>query len=129
MSHDVSQVFAAVYQAVYSPENPEDIPHSNEVINDIEGEGETIPDAEQDETNENTSPPVVFNISQLQEHLLEASKGVTNETDKEYRRLMRRCLIFLREKGLIKASDEFFTSSPDKLVPLCICAWIMHEYV
>ncbi|KAJ7509159.1 hypothetical protein B0H11DRAFT_2216819 [Mycena galericulata] len=72
MSHDVSQVFAAVYQAVYSPENPEDIPHSNEVINDIEGEGETIPDAEQDETNENTSPPVVFNISQLQEHLLEA---------------------------------------------------------
>ncbi|KAJ7887677.1 hypothetical protein B0H14DRAFT_2498272, partial [Mycena olivaceomarginata] len=28
---------------------------------------------------------------------------------------------------LIKQDDKFFTSTPDKLVPLCICAWIMHE--
>ncbi|KAJ7082705.1 hypothetical protein B0H15DRAFT_785580 [Mycena belliarum] len=40
---------------------------------------------------------------------------------------MQRCLKFLREKKLIKESDNFFTSTPNKLAPLCICAWIMEE--
>ncbi|KAJ7664879.1 PIN domain-like protein [Mycena rosella] len=92
---------------------------------DIEAEGETIPDDA--ELEEDTETPGGFDITKLQENLLEASKGVTNETDKEYKRLMQRCLKFLRGNKLIKESDKFFTNTPNKLVPLCICAWIMHE--
>ncbi|KAJ6482435.1 hypothetical protein C8R45DRAFT_1149643, partial [Mycena sanguinolenta] len=34
---------------------------------------------------------------------------------------------FLTDARLIKQDDKFFTNTPGKLVPLCICAWIMHE--
>ncbi|KAJ7765929.1 hypothetical protein DFH07DRAFT_737507, partial [Mycena maculata] len=42
-------------------------------------------------------------------------------------RLMSRCLLFLKEKGLITPSDKFFTSMPNKLVPLCICGLCTSE--
>ncbi|KAJ7777652.1 hypothetical protein DFH07DRAFT_951301 [Mycena maculata] len=125
MSQDVPQALAAVYQAVYSPLDASDVPHINEVADDMEAEGETLSDDA--EPNEDTDPADTFDVAQLQEHLLEASKGVTNETEKEYRRLMGRCLEFLKQKGLIKQSEKLFTSKPDKLVPLWICSWIMHE--
>ncbi|KAK7025662.1 hypothetical protein R3P38DRAFT_2529704, partial [Favolaschia claudopus] len=65
--------------------------------------------------------------SQLREHLLDASKGVTTETDKEYRRLMDQCVKFLKANKLIKEEDKFFSKSPSELAPVCICSWIMHE--
>ncbi|KAJ7484462.1 hypothetical protein FB451DRAFT_998133, partial [Mycena latifolia] len=95
----------------------------DEVTDDLEAEGETIPDDA--ELDEDPEAPDGFDLSKLQENLMEASKGVTNETDKEYKRLMQRCLKFLREKKLIRETDKFFTNAPHKLVPLCICAWIM----
>ncbi|KAJ6482430.1 hypothetical protein C8R45DRAFT_791670, partial [Mycena sanguinolenta] len=91
----------------------------HEVCDDLEAEGETLPDDFEPETGG------VFDVSQLQEFLQEASKGVTNETEKEYKRLMQRCLKFLTDARLIKQDDKFFTNTPGKLVPLCICAWIM----
>ncbi|KAJ7817609.1 hypothetical protein B0H14DRAFT_2601902 [Mycena olivaceomarginata] len=95
MSQGVPHALAAVYQVVYAPLDAADIPQIDEVTDDLEAEGETLPDdAEPDED----------------EHLLEASKGVTSETDKDYKRLMRRCLEFLKEKGLITANDKFLTN-------------------
>lgn len=146
MSDSVSPVFAALYKAIHAPDEV-DRPHLNEVIDDIEAEGETLPDDADSEPDEDTDTSGAFDVSQLQEFLLDASKGVTTETDKEYKRqvqvsfvdnswtllmlahrLMQRCLTFLRKTAkLIKENDNFFTSAPGDLVPLCICAWIMHE--
>ncbi|KAJ7791078.1 hypothetical protein B0H14DRAFT_3423125 [Mycena olivaceomarginata] len=119
MSAPIPHVFEALYQAIHDPDNP-DRPPSSEIEEDLEAEGETLPD-------DGEEPAAPFDLAQLREYLLEASKGVTNETEKEYKRLMRRCLTFLKEKNLIKAEDGFFTKTPDALVPFCICAWIMHE--
>jgi hypothetical protein len=82
MSSDVPQVFAALYQAIHVPAE-DDRPHADEVTDDIEAEGETIPaDAELEDPDSLGG----FDVSKLQESLLEASKGVNNDTDKEYRR-------------------------------------------
>ncbi|KAJ7648509.1 DNA breaking-rejoining enzyme [Mycena rosella] len=83
MSGDVPPVFAALYQAIHAPSEA-DRAHADEVTEDIEAEGETIPDDA--ELEEDTETPGGFDITKLQENLLEASKGVTNETDKEYKR-------------------------------------------
>ncbi|KAF8209885.1 hypothetical protein K438DRAFT_1960107 [Mycena galopus ATCC 62051] len=120
MSDHVPAVFAAIHQAIHDPDNP-DRPHIGEIVDDLEAEGETLPDEFEDDT------PAAFDLSQLQDFLQDASKGVTNDTDKEYKRLMQKCLKFLKENKLIKENDTFFSNTPDKLVPFCICAWIMHE--
>jgi hypothetical protein len=80
MPDTVPPVFAALYRAIHDPDEP-DRPHSGEIEEDLEAEGETLPD-----DSEDGDTPAAFDLSQLQEFLLEASKGVTNETDKEYKR-------------------------------------------
>ncbi|KAK7062101.1 hypothetical protein R3P38DRAFT_3303144 [Favolaschia claudopus] len=113
MSSEIPPIFTTIYEAIHHASN-EDRPYSGEIEDDIEAEGETLTED-------------IYDVSQLREHLLDASKGVTNETDKEYRRLMSQCLQFLKENKLIKADDKFFGKNPSELVPFCICAWIMHE--
>ena len=84
MSTSVPPAFAALYNAIHAPDEV-DRPHLDEVIDDIEAEGETLPeDTEPDEEIVDASG--AFDVSQLQEFLLDASKGVTTETDKEYKR-------------------------------------------
>ncbi|KAJ7826600.1 hypothetical protein B0H14DRAFT_2368119 [Mycena olivaceomarginata] len=119
MSLDVPPKLAALFQAIHNPEQP-DRPFTDEITDDLEAEGETLVDDIEPMAD-------VFDVSKLKEFLLDASKGVTNETEKEYKRLMRRCQEFLKSKRLIKADDEFFTTKPGPLVPLHICAWIMDE--
>ncbi|KAK7037921.1 hypothetical protein R3P38DRAFT_3311188 [Favolaschia claudopus] len=114
MSNGLPPNLAALCQAIHNV-SEEDRPYSGEIEDDIEAEGETLP------------ADSIYDVSQLQEHLLDASKGVTNETDKEYRRLMKQCVQFLKENKLIQEDDKFFSKSPNALVPFCICAWIMHE--
>ncbi|KAK6991680.1 hypothetical protein R3P38DRAFT_3331684 [Favolaschia claudopus] len=114
MSSEIPPIFTTIYQAIHNA-SEEDYAHSGEIQDDLDAEGETLPEGS------------IYDVSQLQEHLLDASKGVTNETDKEYRRLMKQCLQFLKENKLIQEDDKFFSKSPSVLVPFCICAWIMHE--
>ncbi|KAJ7893105.1 hypothetical protein B0H14DRAFT_3427593 [Mycena olivaceomarginata] len=85
--------------AVFAAIHP-DRPHDGEIADDLEAE--------------------------VARFLLDASKDVANE-DKEYKRLMQKCLKSLKENKLIKENDAFFSNTPDKLVPFCICDWIMHE--
>ncbi|KAJ7029853.1 hypothetical protein C8F04DRAFT_1264576 [Mycena alexandri] len=124
MSEGVPPALVALHNTIHSTDDP-DRPHMNEVTDDIEAEGETIPDYV--EEDEDTDAPSTFDISKLQDFLLEASKGVTEDTDLQYKRLMQRCLKFWKENKLIKETDKFFTTAPNALVPLCICAWIMSE--
>ena len=85
MSHNVPPAFAALYQAIHAPDN-DDTPNADEITDDIEAEGETLP--EDFEPEEDTDASGAFDVSQLQEFLLDASKGVSNETDKEYKRFV-----------------------------------------
>ncbi|KAJ7803541.1 DNA breaking-rejoining enzyme [Mycena olivaceomarginata] len=77
---DVPPVFATLFRVIHEPHEA-DKPHRNEIEEDIEAEGETLPDTEHDD-----GEPAALDISQLQEFLLDASKGVTSDTDKEYKR-------------------------------------------
>ncbi|KAJ7807125.1 DNA breaking-rejoining enzyme [Mycena olivaceomarginata] len=77
---DVPPVFATLFRVIHEPHEA-DQPHRNEIEEDIEAEGETLPDTEHDD-----GEPAALDISQLQEFLLDASKGVTSDTDKEYKR-------------------------------------------
>jgi hypothetical protein len=81
MSNDVPTVLAALFRAIDDPEEADRSNFGNEVSEDLEAEGETLPDDA--EPDENTG---VFDVSQLQKFLQEALKGVTNETGKEYKR-------------------------------------------
>jgi len=94
MSRDVPPVLAALYQAIHAPEEADRAP-TDEIIEDLEAEGETLPDAA--EPDEDTDAPGTFDISQLQEFLLDASKGVTNDTDKEYKRYVERYIAWWRQ--------------------------------
>ncbi|KAK7001192.1 hypothetical protein R3P38DRAFT_3327245 [Favolaschia claudopus] len=114
MSSDIPLIFTTIRKVIHNA-NETDPVYAEEIEDDIEAEPETLP---QDS---------VYNVSQLWEHLLDASKGVTTETGKEYRRLMDQCVKFLKANKLIKEEDKFFSKSPSELAPVCICSWIMHE--
>ncbi|KAJ8581897.1 hypothetical protein M405DRAFT_868294 [Rhizopogon salebrosus TDB-379] len=60
---------------------------------------------------------------------MEASKGVTEGTDAEYKRLMNACLSFLNGTGLLGANEEVFSKKPWADMPWLIVAWIMNALV
>ncbi|KAN0074520.1 hypothetical protein V8E55_011932 [Tylopilus felleus] len=63
----------------------------------------------------------------LQATLLEASKGVTDSTNAEYRRLMRDCEDFLSKMNWIPSTGTgFFSSNPHAEALMLIVAWIMN---
>jgi hypothetical protein len=80
MSLDVPPKLAALFQAIHNPEQP-DRPFTDEITDDLEAEGETLVDDIEPMAD-------VFDVSKLKEFLLDASKGVTNETEKEYKRFI-----------------------------------------
>lgn len=82
--------FAGVFQAI-NPANEWERPRDEEVMDDVEGEQETMPDHEpQDElVGEIQSEGFSADggqMSQLKGTLLHVSKGVSEGTDGEYRR-------------------------------------------
>jgi hypothetical protein len=74
--------FAGVFRAI-SPENDWEKPENAEIEDDVEGEQETFvgPDATRDDDESGEAK-----FTQLKAFLLNASKGVTDGTDEEYRR-------------------------------------------
>ncbi|KAG1897686.1 uncharacterized protein F5891DRAFT_903051, partial [Suillus fuscotomentosus] len=62
----------------------------------------------------------------LQSTLMEASKGVTEGTNAEYKRLMNSCVSFLRGLHLLGPSEDFFSKKPRRDMPWLIVAWIMN---
>lgn len=62
----------------------------------------------------------------LQSTLMEASKGVTEGTNAEYKRLMNSCVSFLRGLHLLGPSEDFFSKKPRRDTPWLIVAWIMN---
>ncbi|KAG2363600.1 hypothetical protein BDR07DRAFT_1483459 [Suillus spraguei] len=57
---------------------------------------------------------------------MEASKGVTEGTDAEYKRLMNSCLVFAVGTRLLGTDEECFSKRPQPNAPWIIIAWIMN---
>jgi hypothetical protein len=84
MSADnVSVRFAGIYQ-VLNPHNDQEKPQELEVLDDLEGEQETVLKTNTQEEESGGSEDV--HMSDLQESLLQASKGVSENTDMGYQR-------------------------------------------
>ncbi|KIJ08191.1 hypothetical protein PAXINDRAFT_158207 [Paxillus involutus ATCC 200175] len=93
-----------------------------EVADDVAAEQETLPVSEAATDVDELGPE----FAQLQATLLEASKGVTDGTDMEYKRLMQQCEAFLVSMGLLRNGEVFFCRTPRREVPTFIVAWIMN---
>ncbi|KAG2354915.1 hypothetical protein BDR07DRAFT_1493931 [Suillus spraguei] len=65
-------------------------------------------------------------FAKLQVTLMEVSKGVTEGTDAEYKRLMNSCLAFAVGTRLLETDEEFFSKRPQPNAPWIIVAWIMN---
>ena len=86
MPEITSPQFSGVLGAI-QPVNEWEKPQQVEIENDVEGERETLPMAPGDLSSEDIEKlPAGADVSQLQASLLDASKGVTDGTDAEYRR-------------------------------------------
>jgi hypothetical protein len=144
--------FAGLFATLH-PANEEEQPSATQIIDDYEGEQETLlshcADIEPSDEEEDCSMNVddkgeITGFSQLNDTVRNASKGVTEGTDAEYKRSvsmattifaphfiflgdsqMARCTSFLTQKGLIKTGESFFSSTPNPNSPLYIAAWIM----
>ncbi|RDB19137.1 hypothetical protein Hypma_014269 [Hypsizygus marmoreus] len=66
-------------------------------------------------------------LEELNNTVKNASKGVKEDTDKQYKRLAKKCLAFLHEKRLLEPTANFFCENPPENAPLLIVAWIMHS--
>jgi hypothetical protein len=143
MSVDSPQ-FAGVHTALKVP--PSDL---EAVLDDLDGEKETMPEAELNDwelTLEEREGKKLgsASLNNLKESIQNASRGVTEETDKSYRkyvnydfgnklscnwigRLAENCTTFLVDEGLIKKGDSFVGPCPQKDAPLFIVAWIMNR--
>ncbi|KAH7903548.1 hypothetical protein BJ138DRAFT_1107580 [Hygrophoropsis aurantiaca] len=115
--------FAGVLEAI-NPHDNEERPVQDEVDDDIDAEQATLTETP---TLGGDAGGTSHRFTQIQATLLEASKGVTEGTDLEYKRLMKLCTAFLIAERLIQPGEEFFTASPLSHAPWFITAWIMNS--
>ena len=105
---NLNPLFAGLFQRV-SPDKEEDVPSAAEVVDDYEGEQETLDlqnstsdnhgeaDADDNDSDneEDTDDEASVGFSGLEDVVKNASKGVTEGTDGEYRRSEKILSIFL----------------------------------
>ena len=150
--------FAGLFQRL-NTDKEDDIPSATEVMDDYEGKQETLDvqksasdnGCENNEGNEgdDAGDEVKLGFSELEDVVKNASKGVTEGTDGEYRRSedcfpsfllvslwllpttsqMAKCIQFLINNKLIHAGEPFFSATPCTNAPLLITAWIMDGYM
>ncbi|KAJ7107690.1 hypothetical protein C8R44DRAFT_885104 [Mycena epipterygia] len=81
-----------------------------------------------EDSDGDTRMPVV-DMTAMRAVITEASKGVVDGTDAEYKRHHKLCEAFLQSKGFLKEGEKFFTDTPHKDAPALIVAWIMDRYL
>jgi hypothetical protein len=119
-------------------------------VDDYEGEQETLDlqnstgDDSGEDVDEDADDEASVGFSGLKDVVKNASKGITEGTDAEYKRSehnclsfllvcllllrtsqMAKCFQFLVAKKLIDGSEPFFSATPSDNAPLLITAWIM----
>ncbi|KDR69543.1 hypothetical protein GALMADRAFT_145298 [Galerina marginata CBS 339.88] len=100
-------------------ENPDDVQA------DLECEQQTLP--EHDEPKEHSEPELTGDdlLSQWKKTMEGTAKGVTENTHREYLRLVDACTAFLISKKLISKREEFLSNTPLHNSDWLIVAWIM----
>ncbi|KAG1724756.1 uncharacterized protein EDB91DRAFT_1170028 [Suillus paluster] len=98
----------------------------DEIEEDVAAEQETIIEPGAGLKTANTGSIDTPDFVKLQMTLMEASKGVTDGTDAEYKRLMNSCVSFAIRIRLLGPDEEFFSKRPRADAPLVIVAWIMN---
>ncbi|KAF7321720.1 DNA breaking-rejoining enzyme [Mycena kentingensis (nom. inval.)] len=141
------QNLSAVYAALHAPntwddQRPEDEalqPTVNEIEDDLDGEQEAYqggneddsadlpPQSDDEAEEEDEEQPAKVDMQAMRAVIAENSKGVIESTDASYKRLMRQCDEFMRQKGFIEQAGTFFTATPPEDAPMLIIAWIMHH--
>jgi hypothetical protein len=102
---DLNPLFAGLFQRL-SPDKEEDVPSAAEVVDDFEGEQETLDlqigtgddhgendadDNDNEDAEEDAGDEASVGFSGLEDVVKKASKGVTEGTDGEYRRSEHYC--------------------------------------
>ncbi|KAG1781314.1 hypothetical protein EV702DRAFT_1042431 [Suillus placidus] len=77
------------------------------------------------QTLANSSGGVMDGLLCLQETLKHVSKGISDSTESEYKRLILNCDTFLREHGLLWDGESLFSHPPRQEAAYLIVAWIM----
>ncbi|KAH9026890.1 hypothetical protein EDB84DRAFT_1440026 [Lactarius hengduanensis] len=93
---------------------------AEDMLDDLEGECETIPALEVDDG----APDVT--TADLLATVRDVSRGVSDRTHNEYLRLITQCAEFLTRKNIAKPG-EFFSDRPHQYAPHFIVVWIMNE--
>ncbi|KAN0135138.1 hypothetical protein V8E53_007029 [Lactarius tabidus] len=118
MSELDPELFAGVLSNMGPPSDPnpslEEL-NQQAVQDDLDGEKETVA---VDEGN--------TNLMELLSTVNEVSKGVSDGTHAEYRRLISQCEEFLDQRELVPRG-QFFSNRPHKYAPQLIVVWIMKE--
>ena len=121
-------------------------PLQEDVVDDIEGEKETIPNLTEDDLQQPADQNPGPFAANWRASITSASKGVTEKTDSEYQRsviqfalitfidlvspsLAKQCAAFLISHQLIKTAEEFLCPNPPNDSDVYIISWIMQEWV
>ncbi|KAJ6560090.1 hypothetical protein B0H19DRAFT_1260738 [Mycena capillaripes] len=123
-------------------------PSQDEIDDDIDGERETmdledLPDdgdidmpslsapSDDEDSDEESDEDMDTDsrMAALHAVIKEASKGVLDSTDAEYKRLIKTCEGFVHDQGFIKEGVKFFTDTPHPESATFIVAWIMNRCV
>ncbi|KAJ6622744.1 hypothetical protein B0H10DRAFT_2214072 [Mycena sp. CBHHK59/15] len=135
----------AIRPSSWEDASAEDQPAQDEIDDDIEGEKETLDlqelpgegdvdedklsasgdDSDSDSDGEREDSDGDAKMADLRTIITEASKGVTDDTDAEYKRIIKLCEKFVHVKGFIKEGRAFFTNTPHTESAAFIVAWIM----
>ncbi|KAF7357671.1 hypothetical protein MSAN_01363700 [Mycena sanguinolenta] len=119
----------------------EDGPAQDEIDDDIEGEQQTMEfddhevpdlvydsddeDSEDEDSDADCDSDGDAKMKDLKAVIKEASKGVVESTDAEYKRLNKQCEKFIHDAGFISEDEDFFTNKPHPQSAIFIVAWIM----
>ncbi|KAG1838738.1 hypothetical protein DFJ58DRAFT_845966 [Suillus subalutaceus] len=91
----------------------------DDIVEDITAEQETLV--------ESKSTDGMIDFAKLQSTLMDASKGVTEGMDSEYKRQMNQAVVFLTGMHLLHKDKVFFCKRPRADTPWLIVAWIMNS--
>ncbi|KAG2358106.1 hypothetical protein BDR07DRAFT_1489868 [Suillus spraguei] len=109
------ETYPGLYSALAIPDTVLEL---DDVADDVAAEQETLP-------SESPADSVTDGLLSLQETLKHVSKGISDSTESEYKRLILNCDTFLREHGLLQDGESLFSRQPRREAAYLIVAWIM----
>ncbi|KAG2755634.1 hypothetical protein P692DRAFT_20716943 [Suillus brevipes Sb2] len=114
------ETYPGLYNALATPDTALEL---DDVVDDVAAEQETLTSPEVSADNGSTG--ATDELSSLRETLKHISKGISDGTESEYKRLISNCDTFLREHGFLQDGKSLFSRPPRQEAAYLIVAWIM----